>query len=730
MAIYTHHETAHSPFTTDPWWVAMGTTYASATSSLITIYNLDLTVTKVYGTFSVINGNVVGGVIGSVERTDELNGTIYETITGLSKNVMPFLALEFENRLHFLFDGTDQFYGYSGDDTVWGGAGQDLMVGGTGYDKLMGADGDADKMIGGPGNDTYWADAIDIITELPDAGFDTWEVPMTTPVTLPDNVERLRIFFDNSHGTGNGLDNHFEINAHFGQFYGLEGEDTFFAYGSSNKLYGGADDDEFNDYGWANEMHGGLGDDLYKSPIGPVIEHVDEGYDAVWTTASTCTLAENVELLQFQGLGDHVGYGNAGDNPIRGSGGQDILHGLGGDDNLSGFGGGDELYGGTGDDLYDLYANEIDTKVIELANEGIDTVWTGLATYTLPDNVENLITVHIGIGNALDNDIDSTGGAELRGLGGNDTLRVHLQDAVIDGGEGEDTAVFTGNLADWSVLDRGDKVVLARGSQQVSVVATEHLQFKDGTIHFNDGNALFDTLYYMKQNPDVFHAGVNALDHYNAFGWHEGRDPSAFFDTSAYLAANPDVAASGMNPLDHYHQDGWKEGRDAGPKFDTTRYLLNNPDVAAAGIDPLAHFLQFGMSEGRASYRAIGSHIVNGFDAQFYLFNNPDVAAAGVDPLAHYNADGWHEGRDPNGWFDSDGYLATYGDVAAAGVNPLDHYMAFGWQEGRDASTMFDTAGYLAANPDVAAAHVNPLDHFLQFGIYEGRHAVNDGMWG
>ena len=51
--------------------------------------------------------------------------------------------------------------------------------------------------------------------------------------------------------------------------------------------------------------------------------------------------------------------------------------------------------------------------------------------------------------------------------------------------------------------------------------------------------------------------------HYNAFGWHEGRDPSVGFDTSSYLAAYADVAAAGVNPLEHYLAFGVHEGRSA-----------------------------------------------------------------------------------------------------------------------------------------------------------------------
>jgi hypothetical protein len=299
---------------------------------------------------------------------------------------------------------------------------------------------------------------------------------------------------------------------------------------------------------------------------------------------------------------------------------------------------------------------------------------------------------------------------------------------VIDGKGGDDTVVFSKDLASYQLTDLGSKIVVSGADGLHTLSNVEHLQFSDGTIDVNDGNPLFDTVYYMSHNLDVFHAHANALAHFNASGWHEGRDPNAFFSVNGYLATNPDVKALGMNPLDHYDQIGWHQGRDPGANFDTTLYLTHNPDVAAAGIDPLQHYLQSGMAEGRQTYQAIGT-AVNGFDAEYYLLHNADVAAANVDPYQHYLTAGWHEGRNPNAWFDTNGYLAHYQDVAAANINPLQHYEQTGWAEGRDPSAGFDTLGYLAANPDVAAAHVNPLDHFINTGIYEGRVAISDGVF-
>ncbi|WP_426806277.1 hypothetical protein, partial [Stenotrophomonas sp. SrG] len=57
----------------------------------------------------------------------------------------------------------------------------------------------------------------------------------------------------------------------------------------------------------------------------------------------------------------------------------------------------DVLRGGKGDDRYYIsegyqYSNSPD-KVIEFANEGIDTVYAESYSYSLPDNVENLVAV-------------------------------------------------------------------------------------------------------------------------------------------------------------------------------------------------------------------------------------------------------------------------------------------------------------------------------------------------
>jgi len=231
---------------------------------------------------------------------------------------------------------------------------------------------------------------------------------------------------------------------------------------------------------------------------------------------------------------------------------------------------------------------------------------------------------------------------------------------------------------------------------------------------------LFDTAYYLAQNPDVAAAGVDPYQHYMVSGWKEGRNPSALFNTKYYLDQNPDVKAAGINPLSHFETNGWKEGRDPSAAFSDSRYLAAYPDVKAAGIDPLVHYVVSGKAEGRTSFAVLGPQdaLVN---AAYVYAHNPAVAAAGLDATAWYHSTGWKTGTNPNAFFDTNYYLKQNQDVKAAGVDPLAHFETSGWQENRQPSLVFDDAKYLAANADVKAAGIDPLLHYITSGQSEGR---------
>jgi methyltransferase family protein len=103
-------------------------------------------------------------------------------------------------------------------------------------------------------------------------------------------------------------------------------------------------------------------------------------------------------------------------------------------------------------------------------------------------------------------------------------------------------------------------------------------------------SGLFDTDWYVKQNPDVTATGVDPLIHYLQCGGFEGRNPNPLFDSEWYLQQNPDVRNAGVNPLVHYLRRGALEGRDPNPLFDSDWYLRQNPNIAKAGINPLADY--------------------------------------------------------------------------------------------------------------------------------------------
>lgn len=305
-------------------------------------------------------------------------------------------------------DGSDQLYGEDGNDVLVGGLGADMLDGGQGDDGLDGGDGD-DRLYGQAGNDTL----------LGGAGADLLE--------------------------------------------GNDGNDLLTAGAGNDLLDGGLG---------ADTMVGGQGDDTYivDDAADVITEAAAEGLDTVNSSVST-TLSNNLENLLLVGYGDinatgnaesNTIYGNSGANSISGLAGNDELHGNEGNDSLYGDAGNDILDGGTGTDLMaggvgdDVYlAEQSDDQVVELANEGIDTV-LATSSYTLSANVENLVlqaeagysdatgnaSANHLTGNDYDNRLDGGAGADfLEGGYGNDTYMVDSQsDQVVENAdEGFDT---------------------------------------------------------------------------------------------------------------------------------------------------------------------------------------------------------------------------------------------------------------------------------------------------
>lgn len=349
-------------------------------------------------------------------------------------------------------NGNDTLYGDEGDDELSGGNGVDTLYGGAGNDELDGGRG-GDNMIGGEGDDTYIVDSKpDKITELADEGEDTVKTSLAT-FTLASNLENLEYTGSrNFTGTGNELDNEIEGGNGKDKLYGLDGDDELHGEGGNDMLYGGKGNDELDGGSGADTMTGGLGDDTYvvDNLADVIVENPGEGNDTVETSLSSFTLSANVENLVYTGSGDFTGTGDDTANGLAGGDGNDMLYGMGGDDTLQGGAGNDLLDGGSGADAMsggagdDTYiVDDAGDTVTELADEGLDTVQTSLASYTLGDNVENLTYTGAGsfsgTGNALANGITGGSGDDtLTGLAGDDTLTGGLGNDILDGGLGLD----------------------------------------------------------------------------------------------------------------------------------------------------------------------------------------------------------------------------------------------------------------------------------------------------
>ena len=328
-------------------------------------------------------------------------------------------------------------------------------------------------MNGGNGDDTFIVDDMGDTT-VGGAGRDTVRTS-TASWTLAADIEVLSANSANALiGTGNALDNLISGSASGDTLTGLDGIDTIFGRagndtvigGEGNDLLYGQDNDDVllggngNDYleGGAgiDIMIGGAGDDVYlASDFGDIVAELSgEGTDTVRVVNANYTLSANVEILQYFGAGNFIGYGNSENNQVIGGNGNDFLYGIAGNDRLIGGSGNDYLDGGIGADTMngglgnDSYiVDDIGDVIGEAVDQGSDTVQTTLATYNLTANVENLNYIGAGSftgnGSAVANTIFTQGGNDtVNGLAGNDVISTRAGTDVLNGGAGRD--ILTG----------------------------------------------------------------------------------------------------------------------------------------------------------------------------------------------------------------------------------------------------------------------------------------------
>jgi GT2 family glycosyltransferase len=168
---------------------------------------------------------------------------------------------------------------------------------------------------------------------------------------------------------------------------------------------------------------------------------------------------------------------------------------------------------------------------------------------------------------------------------------------------------------------------------------------------------------------------------------------SGLFDSKWYLLDNPDVHKSGLDPLSHFVGHGDAEGRPPGPAFNSRVYAATWPDVATSKMGPLEHFLRIGREAGRPTpefseeflnlARLRAAVYESGlFDPDWYREQNPDLRDPSIDVLTHLAFFGAKEGRDPGPNFNNSYYSLAYFEHLEANESPLEHYLFKGRAQG------------------------------------------------
>ncbi|MBX7247472.1 MAG: choice-of-anchor L domain-containing protein [Caulobacteraceae bacterium] len=346
--------------------------------------------------------------------------------------------------------GDDHLSGGGGNDIIQGGTGADILDGGTGNDSLDGGDG-ADSISAGAGDDLIKFSGMDAI----DGGDGQDEVIFD----LSASQDGETLDFSNPSAVQTLVDGSTVVNVETIVFTGGLGADVITGGANADLIAGGGGDDVLAGGGGGDTLDGGDGFDtaVFTGAAADYLITTGAGGELIVEdlrpgSPDGITTLINIEQVQFaDGLQDPAPLVSHGET-ILGTSDDDVISGsqtVPGQGFATDFadiitaGDGDDIvYGLGGDDTIDLGANN------DIADGG-------------------------------DGDDSITGGDG---------------DDEIDGGAGVDIAVFSGNRADYLVVEQGDGYLITdlRGGSpdgQDQLVNVEFAQFADGLVKLTIGSA-------------------------------------------------------------------------------------------------------------------------------------------------------------------------------------------------------------------------------------------------
>jgi Ca2+-binding RTX toxin-like protein len=333
--------------------------------------------------------------------TDRIyGGSGDDTLSGASESGAPDLQGDFLSGE----GGNDRLIGQGGNDLLWGDWGNDVLIGGFGDDQLEGGLSE-DQLEGGEGDD--------------------W-------LLGGQNNDLLQGEEGNDTLQGNEGDD---------ILLGGAGQDALAGTAGDDQLWGGEGDDRLEGGEGIDVLDGGTGNDTYmlRDADDTIID--GGGIDTILAELDFSLAGLEIENLTLTLWLAIQATGNALDNHLTGNDRNNTLLGLEGDDVLDGGAGSDVMVGGTGDDTYVVeYSGD---QMIELADEGIDTVRSSIAFSLVGTALENLVLVGTdaidGTGNAVANELTGNDADNrLAGLEGDDTLDGSAGNDVLEGGQGRD----------------------------------------------------------------------------------------------------------------------------------------------------------------------------------------------------------------------------------------------------------------------------------------------------